>query len=757
VTPRRRRLARARRGRGLSRTWKILLVGVLAVVGGAIAAVAIVVAKVSSDLGPLPSLDEVRLGENTRIYDRQGALLGRIAGTTNRTEVPSSRIPKHLKQATVAIEDKRFYEHDGVDYYRLVGAAARDVAEGGARQGGSTITMQLVKNLLFPRAKRTYEQKVKEAIRARQVEDEFTKDEILTKYLNGVFYGNNALGVQAAAFTYFNSDVRDITLPQAALLAGLPQAPSTYNPFRNPKVARERRNLVLDEMADQGMITREKAEQAKGAGLGLKRGRAYEPRKQGYFFEYVRNVLIKDIGRRRVQRGGWRVETTIDPKYQRWAEEAIASRLNFPDAPAAAIVTVDARTGYIRAMATSRKYAKNSLFNYATQATRQPGSTFKVFVLTEAIKQGVNPYTTSYVGRTITLPEYGGHTVRGGGGLMNIARATTASNNSVYTQMALDVGLQNVVDTAYEMGIPKERDLEPLPATALGGLKIGVTPLDMAIAYAPLANGGFRVRPIAIQRILGRGSQQYRDLAKPDKERILSDGQAYEITKILRANITGGTGTGANIGVPAGGKTGTTEDHVDAWFVGYTPEFVTAVWVGYPNDSGYKRYMTSVPGYGLVWGGNLPAGIWHDYMARIVENRGSKDWPLPGQPAEWSPFSARYTNYARTYEDTTESTASTEGTTTDRRIRTRTTTRSVPRPIPQPETTTDIVPVAPPPAPVPAPVEPAPTPAPTPVPPPVEPTPPPPAPVPPPVEPTPPPPATTSPPPAPPPAPPPGP
>jgi penicillin-binding protein 1A len=376
-----------------------------------------------------------------------------------------------------------------------------------------------------------------------------------------------------------------------------------------------------------------------------------------------------------------------------------------------------------------------------------------VFVLTEAIKQGVNPYTTSYVGRTITLPEYGGHTVRGEGGLMDIARATVTSNNSIFTQIALDVGLQKVVDTAYEMGIPKERDLEALPATALGGLRVGVTPLDMATAYAPLANGGFRVKPIAIQRILGRGSQRYRDLAKPDRERILSDGQAYEITKILRANITGGTGTQANVGVPAAGKTGTTEDNVDAWFIGYTPEYVTAVWVGYPNDNGYKRYMTSVPGYGAVWGGNLPAGIWHDYMARVVAQRGSKDWPLPNQPAVWSSFSAKYTNYARTYVDTTQSTGSTDGTTTDRRIRTKPRTRSVPPPLPQPETTTDIVPVAPPPAP---PV--TTTPAPTPVPPPVEPTPAPaPTPVPPPVEPAPTPPAPTPPPPAPAPTPPPGP
>lgn len=735
MTPRRRRKERAR-SRGKGRLWKIALVAALALAGGAVAAVAIVFAKVSDDLGPLPSLEGVRLGENTRIYDREGRLLGRIAGTTNRTVVPSTRIPEHLKQATVAIEDKRFYKHDGVDYYRLVGAGVRDVALGGARQGGSTITMQLVKNLFFPKADRTPEQKIKEVIWARDVENEISKDEILAMYLNGVFYGNNAIGVQAASFTYFDTDVKKLTLPQAALLAGLPQAPSDYNPFRNPDDARARRNLVIDQMADQGMITREKAEKAKKAGLGLKRGKAYEPRREGYFFEYVRQELIDQIGRNRVQRGGWRVETTIDPKYQKWAEDAIKGRLIYADSPAAAIVMIDARTGFIRAMATSKSYAKDSLFNYATSATRQPGSTFKVFVLSEAIKQGINPNSTSYVARTVTLKEFNNHTVRCRGGVMNLVSATTASNNCVYTQLAVDVGLQNFVDTAYDMGIPKERGLQPFPSNALGGLEIGVTPLDMATAYAPLANGGFRVKPIAVQRIFGRGAQRYKDLSTPERSRVMTDGQAYEVTKILRANIRGGTGVNAGSGLfeyPLAGKTGTTDNNVDAWFVGYTPEFVTAVWVGYPNDTGFKRYMGSVPGYGTVQGSGLPSLIWNDYMERVVKERGPKDWELPQQAATWSPFTSSYIQFARTYAETTESTESTDGTTTKKTRTGPTNTRKlIPKPLPD---ATDIQPVAPPEpaAPVPPPVTPPPPVEPV-APPPVEP-----APVPPPVEPVPPP------------------
>jgi penicillin-binding protein 1A len=735
MTPRRRRKERARRGRRVKgRVWKIAIAVVLALAGGAVATVAVVFAKVSNDIGPLPSLDAVRLGENTRIYDREGRLLGRIAGATNRTVVPSTRIPEHLKQATVAIEDKRFYKHEGVDYYRLMGAAVRDVTTNGPRQGGSTITMQLVKNLWFPKAARTAEQKVKEVIWARDMEERLTKDEILTTYLNGVFYGNNAIGVQAASFTYFDEDVKNITLPQAALLAGLPQAPSDYNPFVDPVDAKARRNLVIDQMAGQGMITRKKADQAKKAGLGLKRGKAYEPRAEGYFFEYVRKALIDEIGKVRVQRGGWRVETTLDPKYQKWAQDTITSLASFPDAPAAAVVMIDARTGYIRAMATSRTYAKDSQFNYATSATRQPGSTFKVFVLSEAIKQGINPNTTSYVGRTITLPEFGNHTVRGGGGLMNLASATRASNNSIFTQLAVDVGLQDFIDTAYDMGIPKERGLEPLPSNALGGLKIGVTPLDMAIGYAPLANGGYRVKPVGVQKIFGRDAARYRDIATPKRERVMTDGQAYEITKILRSNVTGGTGTRAAIsGYAIAGKTGTTENNVDSWFVGYTPEFVTAVWVGYPNDNGIKRYMNNVPGWGAMFGGKLPAAIWHDFMVNVVEDRGPKDWSLPKQPASWSPFTSSYIQFARTYEETTESTES-EGTTTKKKPGAGTTT-FVPRPDPG-VTFTDIVPpaetvpplVEPPPAapvePVPPPVEPvAPPPPVEPVPPPVEPPP----------------------------------
>ena len=360
--------------------------------------------------------------------------------------MPSARIPQVLKDATVAIEDKRFYEHHGVDYYRLLGAAVKDIESGSASQGGSTITMQLAKNLYDPSAGRTLSKKIQEAYLAYQYEKRYTKDEILTKYLNGVFYGQNAIGVEAASLTYFDKHVSEITLPQAALLAGLPQAPTSYNPFTNPDTARARRNMVLDQMADQGYISRETADRAMKAGLALKRGTAYKRKREEYFFEYVRQVLIDRYGEKRVQQGGYKVYTTIDPALQAAARRAIKAHLYYDTDPSAAVVMLDSKKGYIRAMASSQSFSADSQFNLATQALRQPGSTFKTFVLTQAIRQGINPYTTLYGSKKLDIvdPRYGpihvetySNTYRGA---IPIASAVLSSDNSVFQQLTLDVG-----------------------------------------------------------------------------------------------------------------------------------------------------------------------------------------------------------------------------------------------------------------------------------------------------------------------------
>ncbi len=703
---RRRREGRARHGR--IGAGKVVLMALVVVFTGLGVGFATTYQSVTDDLPGLDDLKPVSLGQNTRMYDRNGKLLGYIAGVTNRTEIPLSRIPLSLREATVAIEDKRFYEHDGVDWVRVVGAAARNAAsEDGLRQGGSTITMQLVKNLYDPDAPRDFPQKIKEAHLAQEVEARYSKNEILAKYLNGVFYGQNAVGVQAASLTYFDTPVWAISLPQAALLAGLPQAPSAYNPFWNPKDATARRNTVLQQMADQGYITQAEAAKAKASPLGLKRGTTYEKKKEGYFFDYVRGELIDRYGEQRVQRGGLAVRTTIDPKLQRAAEQAIASNLGYADDPAAAIVLIDARTGYIRAMATSETYGKDSQFNYAAQAKRQPGSTFKTFVLTRAIADGINPYSTVYDSKPIDItdPKWGPVKVatysNSYRGATPIAAATLSSDNSVYIQMTLDVGPERVVNMAKRMGVTGT--LPVVPSIGLGSGE--VSPLDMAVAYAPLANGGFRVKPIAMTD-LGQGVPKG-DLATPKRTRVFSDGVAYEVTRILRDNVTGGTGGAANIGVPVAGKTGTTDDFTDAWFVGYTPRYVCAVWVGYPNNDGVRRSMTSVRGT-TVAGGTFPARIWGDFMRVVTAKDGNVDWPLPKSPVEWSVFSSDFTESAGQYKTDSAKSTSTATTTTTKSTKT-TPTKPTTTVAPAPPPTT----VAPEPAPAPAPA-PAPTPAPAP-------------------------------------------
>ncbi len=503
---RRRRLRKARQARQRRTHLALIVAGCLAAVVGAVVLVSALAVNSVSDSLRDGELKEIRLGQNSRIYDKNGDELGIIAGVTNRTVVPGGLIPKVLKDATVAIEDKRFYDHEGVNYYRLVGAAVRDIESGSASQGGSTITMQLAKNLNSPRADRTISKKLEEVYLAFQYEKQYTKNQILARYLNGVFYGQNAVGVQAASLTYFDKDVQEVTLPQAALLAGLPQAPTAYNPFENPDEARARRNVVLEEMADQGFITREVAERAKGAGLDLKRGQAYKRKREEYFFEYVRQVLIDRYGEKRVQNGGFKVYTTIDPALQSAARRTIRENLYYDDDPDAAVVMIDSQKGFIRAMASSQRFSEENQFNLATQARRQPGSTFKTFVLTEAIRQGINPYSTLYASRKLDFvdPEYGPIDVatysNSYRGAIPIAQATLSSDNSVFQQLTLDVGPDKVIETAYEMGVSKERELPDVASIGLGAGE--VTPLDMATAYAPLSNGGYRVAPLAIRKIV---------------------------------------------------------------------------------------------------------------------------------------------------------------------------------------------------------------------------------------------------------------
>jgi penicillin-binding protein 1A len=643
---------RKRRQRRSARVRIVVLVALGIVVASILGAGLAINKEIHKIAHETAALNIKTLGQNTMIYDRFGHLLGVVAGTQNRTLVTSSQIPPVMKQATIAIEDKRFYEHHGIDYVRLIGAAIHDVSGGGGLQGASTITMQLMKVLALGGSDQSIAGKLKEAYLAVQYEKTHSKDAVLTNYLNSVFYGNNAVGVDAAAQTYFNHSIQHITLPEAAMLAGLPQAPTEYDPFIHKTVAIQRRNEVLAQMAAQGYITQAQASKAEATGLGLKPGNAYSatPR-EGYFFEYVKQNLNGTYGQSSLADAGLKVYTTIDPTLDQAALQAINSNLGQPGDPEAAVVMMDSHTGAIRAMESTQPFGPNNQFNFVTQALRQPGSTFKPMVLTTAIDRGINPQTTYYDSRPLNLvdPTWGPINVQTYSntypGRINILNATLQSDNSVYTQLTLDVGPQAVVNTAYTLGIPRRRNLPVVPSIGLGSGV--VTPLDMATAYSALANQGNRVQPMSVTQIVNPSGSVV--LKHPVVHRVIPDGVAYEVTNVLHDNVLGGTATAANIGPNIAGKTGTTNDYVDAWFVGYTPCYTTAVWMGYPNASGPERFMTDVHGI-QVTGGSFPARIWASFMQQVFSNPryacARSAYPQPTTPVTWKPFSSAFTQYA---------------------------------------------------------------------------------------------------------------
>ena len=532
--------------------------------------------------------------------------------------VPWRDIPVDLRRATVAIEDERFYKHDGVDLNAIVRAGIKNLESGKTVQGGSTITQQLVRALYIKDPKRDFARKIREAKLASELEDKHSKTWILHNYLNSVPYGTvggrTAIGVEAAAVTFFDKHARNLNLAESAMIAGLPQAPSQYNPFRNEQAAIQRRNEVLRQMAANRFITQAEAAEAMQQPVKLKRGTRYITRREPYMFDYVQEQLIERYGFGVVRRGGLRIHTTINPKVQDVARQAIVGQLYDPNDPSAAIVTIDPSNGYIRAMASSTRY-QDRTFNLAAQGHRQPGSAFKTMVLTAAIRAGVDPNRTTYVSKPLKLddPELGvydwevvtyGRTYSG---TMTIKSATVASDNTVYAQLILDVGPKKVCETAHLLGVTSKLDC--YPAEGLGGLTRGVTPLEMANAYATLASGGIRNKPKAIKRVVFPDGKS-EDLGKPVRKRVLTDGQADAVTQILEANVLGGTGTAAQYGCPAAGKTGTTDNFTDAWFVGYTPHLSTAVWVGYPDE----QVSMEATRIGSVAGGTWPARIWHDFM-----------------------------------------------------------------------------------------------------------------------------------------------
>ncbi len=643
----RRQKDRRRRARGRGCNKGLLALAVVGVLGTLVGLTGVgYVAAVAASAPSLSVLKPRDLGGASRVFASDGEPLGFIQATEFRQIINGDRIPKVMKDATVAIEDERFYAHNGVDLPGVVRAAVANVASQDTVQGGSTITMQLVRSLYITR-ERTYERKIREAKLAEELENERSKEWILDTYLNSVDFGavggQSALGVQAAARMYFNKPAWKLELHEAAMIAGLPQAPDSYSPDRHPDEATRRRNEVLTKMSQLGMVTAAEAEEAKRKGLGLELNGYFTKRREQYFFDYVKDELVREYGSERVRRGGLRVYTTIDLKKQEAARAAIKARLEGVG-PAASIVTLDPRDGEIEAMATAADYG-TSVFNLAAQGKRQPGSTYKIMTLMAAIREGVNPAAVSYASKPLSIPPprcgpepYEPKNYENSyAGSRNLVSATTNSDNSVYMQLALDIGPDKVRQSARDMGITSP--LGAFCAETLGGLKHGVSPLEMAAAYATIANGGYRTRPTAIRKVVfpdGRSERPKR--FQPKRTRTFEDWVPYEVTKILERNMTEGTGRNAQIGCPAAGKTGTTDTHGDAWFVGYTPRLSTAVWVGYPQGS--VPMLFEYHG-GRVAGSTFPAEIWGDYMEQAKGNFCGDFAPAKTAP-QWVPFRGTY-------------------------------------------------------------------------------------------------------------------
>ncbi len=643
MTQRNRR--RQRRRGGVRSKLLFLLGGIVAL--AAIAAIWVTswVLGVAADAPSLASCKPIDKGGNSTLYAADGSKLGVIASDEARTPVSIRRIPKRLQLATVAIEDQRFYQHGGVDEQGIGRAALKDLEAGEAVEGGSTITQQLVRNLCIRNPERSLKRKIIEAKLAEEYFDRHTRSEILGSYLNiasyGTVEGSTAVGVQAASRIYFDRPVWKLSLPQAALLAGLPQAPSEYNPILNPGAALGRRNEVLQKMDKLGYVSHERAEAAERAGLGLNVSGGYFKHRQPYFFDYVENELIEKYGVNTVRHGGLEVHTTIDPNLQRVGLDAIRSTLPYSTDPSSALVSIDPRNGQIKAMVSSSNYAE-SQFNLAAQGHRQPGSTFKAFVLTTAIKQGIDPYTTYYTSKPLdlNLPHWGHWTVHtadeGYQGTINLQQATVTSDNTVFAQLDLDVGPAAVAQTAKSMGITTH--LDGIPAEGIGGLRLGVSPLELTDAYATLASGGIHHNPVAVTKVVFPNGHV--DHPQPaDPKRVLPEAVAYEVTRLLHDNITEGTGTAAYTGCAGqAGKTGTTDEYTDAWFSGYQPNLATAVWVGYPQSNDIS--MSSVHGI-TVFGGTFPAEIWHSVYSEAGVP--CEEFSKPKKAISWAPFYGHFT------------------------------------------------------------------------------------------------------------------
>ena len=555
--------------------------------------------------------------ETTFVYDRSGQLLTTLHAGVNRVPIPLKQIPDSFREAVIAAEDKDFYKHQGIDYQAIVRAALADLRNRRLVQGGSTITQQFVKNV-YTGGQRDLRRKIREAILATRLEQRFSKNQILEKYLNSVYFGAGAYGVEAAAETYFGVPANKLTIAQSATLAGLIPAPAQFSPRRNLKLARARRNLVLGFMADQGYISPKRAAKIRHKPLVITKPKSTITQ-SSYFAQFVTKSLIKKYGYKKTFEGGLRVRTTLDARMQRAAENAVLKNLPSPTDPSAAVVAIDPATGAIRAMVGGRDFKKKK-FNLAVQAHRQTGSAFKMFTLVAAMEKKISLRSTWKGPASIEITDprcigpqglwkpgnYGDSSA----GTMDLVNATARSVNTIFAQLVVEVGPDTVADVAHRMGIKSK--LESVCSITLGSQ--AVTPLEMSNAFATLASRGVRHNPTGVFEVKTAKGKVV-DRASYKGFRALEENDADITTYVLEHVVSGGTGTAAYFGRPAAGKTGTAQDYVDAWFCGFIPQLAACVWVGYPQGEVPMHYVEGIPD---VFGGSIPAKIWHDFMEQAA-------------------------------------------------------------------------------------------------------------------------------------------
>ncbi len=662
----------------------VLLLGLVSFVFGMFVAVA-------SDLPSLTRFSQLKDAQSSVLLDDLGHPIG-LVSQQNRVIVTPSQIPQIVKEAVISIEDKRFRSNSGIDIRGIARAFVQDVLHKGTIQGASTIEQQFIKNALQAQSHRTIFEKLREAALAYQLSHKWSKEKIITAYLNTIYFGNGAYGIEAAAQTYFGQEVNHLGcgMPnqplcveqlkpwEAALLAGIIQSPTAYDPAEHPMAARERRDVVLRQMYEQGYLERpvyqESVAQSLPAPKDIQppREQAVEGVDAGYFTSWVQQQVIERYGAPRAFDGGLRIKTTLDLELQHAAEQAVNNYLAYAGGPTASVVAIENSTGEVRAMVGGRSYDE-SPFNLATNGERQPGSSFKAFDLAAALEDGISPDSVwTSKEKVLYRPTPNGpekfvvHNDEGAySGSNTLTGATAFSDNSIYAEVGLKVGTKRIARLAHAMGITTP--LSTNAAMTIGGLTVGVTPLDMAHAYETIAHGGRRVSgtlaeddaPVAIQEVdagshkLPDGSN--RDVNQVQTRSVLPPEVATTETTMLETVLQYGTAKAAAIGQFAAGKTGTTSNYGDAWFVGWDSKYTVAVWVGFPNS---LVPMTNDFNGTPVLGGTFPALIWHDFMisALSIEKERAEHTAHPKGSSSGSGASTSSTGEAEISAPSTSST-----------------------------------------------------------------------------------------------------